>query len=111
MTMSSGSPISSSWPVSGPPSRESPIAGSARLPTITGWTNSTVTWRTSERAPGDTPTATRRPPRAKRSAIRWQSRASESASAAKNLRLATLRAAIISPRRSAAPTDAASIAA
>ena len=60
-----------------------PIAGSARLPTITGWTNSTATWRTSERAAGERPSATSRPPRAKRSAIRWQQRASRSASASK----------------------------
>ena len=46
-----------------------PIAGSARLPTITGWTNSTATWRASERAAGEAPSATSRPPRAKRSAI------------------------------------------
>ena len=64
-----------------PPSPASPIAGSARLPTITGWTNSTATWRTSERAAGDSPNATSRPPRAKRSAIRWHRRASRSASA------------------------------
>ena len=43
IAMSSGSAISSTCATSGPPSRESPIAGSARLPTITGWTNSTVT--------------------------------------------------------------------
>ena len=64
------------------PRAPSPIAGSARLPTITGWTNSTATWRTSERAAGERPSAIRRPPRAKRSAMRWQSRAIRSASAA-----------------------------
>ena len=35
-----------------PDSPASPSAGSARLPTITGCTNSTATWRTSERAAG-----------------------------------------------------------
>ncbi len=48
-------------------------AGSARLPTITGWTNSTATWRASERSCGEAPNASSRPPRAKRSAMRWQS--------------------------------------
>ena len=38
---------------SGPPSPARPMAGSARLPTITGCTNSTATWRTSERAAGE----------------------------------------------------------
>ena len=38
-----------------PPSPASPIAGSARLPTITGWTNSTATCRASERAAADVP--------------------------------------------------------
>ena len=32
---------------------ERSIAGKARLPTITGCTNSTATWRASERAAGD----------------------------------------------------------
>ena len=50
-----------------------PSAGSARLPTMTGWTNSTATWRTSERSASVPPNATSRPPRAKRSAIRWHS--------------------------------------
>ena len=58
----------------GPPRRRGRCAGRARLPTITGCTNSTATWRTSERAAGERPRATRRPPRAKRSAIRWQQR-------------------------------------
>ena len=75
IAMSSGSAIRSTWASSGPPSCASPIAGSARLPTITGCTNSTATWRTSERAAGEPPNATSRPPRAKRSAIRWHSRA------------------------------------
>ena len=46
------SATSSACASSGPPSLASPSAGSARLPTITGWTNSTATWRTSERACG-----------------------------------------------------------
>ena len=52
------------------------MAGRARFPTITGWTNSTATWRASERAAGERPNAIRRPPRANRSAMRWHSRAS-----------------------------------
>ena len=36
-------------------SAPTPSAGSARLPTITGCTNSTATWRTSRRAPGELP--------------------------------------------------------
>ena len=48
----------------------SPSAGSARLPTITGWTNSTATWRTSDASAADAPNASSRPPRAKRSAMR-----------------------------------------
>ena len=83
ITMSSGSAVSSSSVASEPLSPVSPSAGSARLPTITGWTNSTATWRASERLWGVGPSASSRPPRAKRSAIRWQSRASRSASAAK----------------------------
>src|SRR3954452_5749498 len=66
-------------------------AGSARLPTITGWTNSTATWRASERAAGEAPSAIRRPPRANRSAIWWQSRAIRSASASKNRAFAVVR--------------------
>ena len=52
ITMSLGSASSSSCAASGPPSPASASAGSARLPTITGWTNSTATWRASERAAG-----------------------------------------------------------
>ena len=66
------------------PGSVSAIAGRARLPTITGCTNSTATWRASERAPGVAPSAIRRPPRAKRSAIAWQRRAIRAASAVKN---------------------------
>ena len=73
--MSSGSAISSTCFVMEPPSRDRPIAGSARFPTITGWTNSTAMWRTSERAAGEAPSATSRPPRENRSAIPWQQRA------------------------------------
>ena len=86
---------------SSPPSPARPIAGSARLPTITGWTNSTATWRASERAAGERPNAIRRPPRAKRSAIRWQSRASRSACASKNSRLASVRRSSSASRRAA----------
>src|SRR4029077_10863370 len=56
--MSSGWAISSACDVSGPPSRERPIAGRARLPTITGGPNSTATGRTSPPGGG------RDPPRA-----------------------------------------------
>jgi hypothetical protein len=70
ITMSSGMTWSASSRASGAPSPTSPSAGSARLPTITGCTNSTVTWRTSERAAGAVPAAISRPPRANRSAIR-----------------------------------------
>ena len=112
MTMSSGVARS---PSAATPSRSaSPIAGSARLPTITGCTNSTATWRTSERAPGDAPTAISRPPRAKRSAIAWQRRATSSARAPKK-RLVDARAAVggrrlsgVMPRRgsrAATPTS------
>ena len=82
--MSPGSTVSASCATSGPPSPASPIAGSARLPTITGWTNSTATWRASERAEAEAPAAISRPPAAKRSAIAWHSRAIRSASASKN---------------------------
>ena len=73
--MSSGSAIRSSSVTIGPDAPVSPMAGSARLPTMTGCTNSTATWRTSERAGAVAPTATSRPSRAKRSAMRWHSRA------------------------------------
>ena len=62
MTMSSG-PASSA----ASSALSNAIAGSARLPTITGWTNSTATWRASDRAAGEPPIASSRPPRAKRS--------------------------------------------
>ena len=41
--------------------RRAPSAGSARLPTITGWTNSTATWRTSERRGGRAPSGDQSP--------------------------------------------------
>ena len=63
------------------------------LPTITGCTNSTAMCRTSERAAGEIPSAISRPPRAKRSAIRWQSRARRSASAGNHSAFAAVRAA------------------
>ena len=87
--MSSGSAISSR---SG--TADNPIAGSARLPTITGCTNSTATCRASERAAGEVPSAISRPPRAKRSAILWQSLAIRSASAVKNASFARVRRAM-----------------
>jgi hypothetical protein len=76
--MSSAPAASLTSVTSGAESPTSPSAGSARLPTITGCTNSTVTWRTSDRAVGETPIASSRPPRANRSAIAWQHRASGS---------------------------------
>ena len=48
-------------------SATTPIAGSARLPTITGWTNSTATWRTS-RARAGRASERDEPPAAPRSA-------------------------------------------
>ena len=74
------------------PRRSGRSPGSARLPTITGWTNSTATCRASERAAGERPSAISLPPRANRSAIRWQSRASRSDSRAKKRSLACVRA-------------------
>ncbi len=53
--MSSSRATSSTCSARSPPSSTSASAGSARLPTITGCTNSTATWRASERAPGDAP--------------------------------------------------------
>ena len=47
----------------------SAIAGSARLPTMTGCTNSTATWRASDHATGPAAKASSRPPWAKRWAI------------------------------------------
>ena len=66
ITMSSGSASSSTCDRDR--RRGRPIAGSARLPTITGWTNSTATWRTSERAAGEC--AQRDQPPAAREALR-----------------------------------------
>ena len=60
-------------PAARPSPARCPSAGSARLPTITGCTNSTATWRTSERSAAEAPNAISRPPRANRSAMRWQS--------------------------------------
>ena len=66
IAMSSGAREQRDLAASSPPSPASPIAGSARLPTITGCTNSTATWRASERAAGraaerDQPPAAREP--------------------------------------------------
>ena len=61
ISMSSGSATSATCAGSGPPSAVSASAGSARLPTITGWTNSTATWRASERAAGVRPSAMQPP--------------------------------------------------
>ena len=66
--MSSGEASSATCAASGPPSPASPTAGSARLPTITGWTNSTATWRASERAAGEAPSGDQ--PAAAREALR-----------------------------------------
>ena len=109
IAMSSGSSTSSAWRASGPPSRERPIAGSARLPTITGCTNSTATWRTSDRAAGEFPSAISRPPREKRSAMRWQSRAMRSASASKNILFASPRRSTRSPSGCRATSGTASL--
>ena len=70
-----------------------PRAGSARLPTITGWTNSTATWCASDQACGEPPTASSRPPATKRSASARHRRASGSASAAKKRSPASRRRA------------------
>ena len=97
ITMSSGSASSSS-------SRAvTASAGSARLPTITGCTNSTATWRASEMSP----VASRRPPRAKRSAISPHSRASRSASAANHEALASRRRSTASASITQAPSPGA----
>jgi len=63
ITMSPGrvsTPTCSGWAVA--------IAGSPRLPTMTGWTNSTATWRASASAK-PVPATRSRPPRSKRVAI------------------------------------------
>ena len=85
ITMSSGSASSAS------DSAVSASAGSARLPTITGCTNSTATWCASDQPAGEPPTASSRPPRAKRAAISPHSRASRSASAANHDAFASRR--------------------
>ena len=79
-------------------------AGSARLPTMTGCTNSTATWRASETSP----VASSRPPRAKRSAISPHSRASRSASAANHEALASRRRSTASASIRPAPSRASS---
>ena len=90
----------------------SPIAGSARLPTITGCTNSTATWRTSERRRGEA----RAPPApAAREALghRVAQPRDRSASAAKKRSLASVRHASssvdapVAPRRPHAGTPPA----
>jgi hypothetical protein len=88
--------------------RRSPAARACRR--SPGCTNSTATWRASERAAGERPNAIRRPPRAKRSAIRWHSRASRSASAAKNSLVGSVRSRSSSSRRArlCSPASAAS---
>ena len=56
-----------------------PSAGSARLPTITGCTNSTATWRTSDRACGEQPKRQQAPAAGEALGQRWQSVAVRSA--------------------------------
>ena len=73
--------------------RGSASAGSARLPTITGWTNSTATWRASD----SSPTASSRPPRRKRCAISSHSAASRADSAVKNSLFARVRSCVTPP--------------
>ena len=96
-TMSSGRAISATSSA-----RSKASAGSARFPTITGWTNSTATCRASDRAAGDSPTASSLP--AGKEPVRHLRAETRdvSASAAKNARLASVRAA----RRSAAACHA-----
>ena len=55
-------------------SEVSEIAGSARFPTMTGWTNSTATCCASVLAP-PVPKTTSFPPRWKRIAMSWQAAA------------------------------------
>ena len=109
--MSSGSASSSSSRSSGPASPASPSAGSARLPTITGCTNSTATWRASERAGGGARRPPRsRPPRAKRSAMRWHRRARRAASARRTARWPPgARPAGARTRSRTAPGEAAAV--
>ena len=87
MTISSARTIASSQ---GCISRERSSAGSARLPTITGWTNSTETCCASV-AYGPRPKASRRPPRRKRSDISRHASARRRASAEKYCSKTSLR--------------------
>src|SRR5581483_6568774 len=71
-------PSRSAIPVTVATSVVSAMAGSARLPTITGWTNSTATCCASALAP-PVPNTTSLPPRWNRIAIAWQAAATASA--------------------------------
>ena len=107
--MSSGPASVATFAATSSASPVSATAGSARLPTITGWTNSTATWRASERAAGLHPHAISRPSRANRSAIRWQTRASRSDSRSKNRREASRRASRSGPTRGTSEADSAGV--
>ena len=74
-------PSRAATPVTVATSAVSEIAGSARLPTITGWTNSTATCCASVLA-GPMPNTTSLPPRWNRTAMAWQAAATAPACAA-----------------------------
>src|SRR5271165_1179836 len=96
ITMSSGRRMTSSQSRN---AMERSSAGRARLPTMTGWTNSTETCWASV-AYGPRPKASRRPPRRKRSDISRQTSASCLASRAKNCSIISLRTSSRSSIRS-----------
>jgi hypothetical protein len=77
----SSSPCRSATPSTVAISLTSDSAGSARFPTMTGWTNSTEMCCASV-AEVPMPKTSSVPPREKRSAMSWQARATRSASAA-----------------------------
>src|ERR1700733_8160117 len=76
-------PERSAIPVTVATSVVSEMAGSARLPTITGWTNSTATCCASVLAP-PVPNTTSFPPEWNRTAIAWQAAATASACPARS---------------------------
>src|SRR5689334_2921053 len=80
----SAMPSRSAIPVTVAASAVSEMAGSARLPTMTGWTNSTATCCASVLAP-PVPNTTSLPPRWKRTAMAWQAAATASAWPASSL--------------------------
>lgn len=87
MTMSSGRSITDRW---GSKSGPTSSAGKARLPTMTGCTNSTETcWASVAAEP--LPKARSRPPARKRRDISWQASARRGASALKKLSKTPLR--------------------